>query len=313
MYEPDRFEKLDRCLYCQNLDYEHELTCKDLLNNTSVDYHLVKCKICGLVFQNPRIKKEYISEYYKDMKYYKPCTKKKNIIKLIISRALVDISKRFRRTKLIPDFVEDGKLLEIGSSHGERLEELKKLGWKDCIGIEMDKEAFKYAIEERKLNIINTRLEDFEIKEEYYDVIIMSMVLEHLYQPFEALEKICKGLRPGGQLLISIPYYNGVEYKIFKEYSYGLQLPTHITFFSKKILKEFLGNKGFDEIEFWSQTFERDFTASSKYKYEATGKAIYKLISSNRFVKYIFLKPIMQILAFLGISSRLSIYAKKKQ
>ena len=43
------------------------------------------------------------------------------------------------------------------------------------------------------------------------------------------------GIKPSGQLIFSIPYFEGLEYKWFKEYTYSLHLPNHITFLNKKV------------------------------------------------------------------------------
>lgn len=42
-------------------------------------------------------------------------------------------------------------------------------------------------------------------QEEYFDYIILADVLEHLENPWRALENIKAYLKPGGQVLASIP------------------------------------------------------------------------------------------------------------
>lgn len=326
MKEKINFERLKRCPYCKSDDSKHKmiLVTTDLLNKLPGIFQLVKCSQCNLIFQNPRVCEKDIHIYYpKTMGYYKPlidnkCCKSK--YKERIKKLLMKYSKRFRRIRLYPESVYADdlnpgrfKLLDIGCSHGARLEELKKMGWKNCIGIETDRGSFKYAMEVRKLNVLNIRIEDFNIQENEYDVIILSMVLEHLYNPFETLKKITKGLKPGGQLLFSIPYFEGIEYKLFGAYSYGLQLPTHITFFNKKILNKFLSDIGYKNIRFYFQSFERDITASAMNKYNATGCGIYKIIGSNKVIKKLFIKPILFILSLLSKTGRVSVYAKKSK
>lgn len=316
------FEYLNKCPNCKSKDFQILLSTRDQLNNLPGVFQLVKCKKCDLVFQNPRVCEEDIHLYYPEtMGYYKPVKSKseKNRYKLILKNFLLKYSKRFRRLRLYPDFNNDPsnlnkfKLLEIGCSHGARLKELADIGWSNIMGIEMDQKSFEYAMNVRKLNIINTRIEDFDLGSEEYDVIIMSMVLEHLYHPFKSLIKITKGLKPGGQLLFSIPYFKGIEYKLFGKYSYGLQLPTHITFFNKKILKDYLTSLGFRKIEFYFQAFERDIMASAMNKYKVEGKWIYKFIGTNKIIKKLLIKPIIFILSLFGKTSRVSVSAYKKE
>lgn len=65
----------------------------------------------------------------------------------------------------------------------------------------------------------------------------MSMVLEHLYYPFESLENITYWLKPGGQLIFSIPYFEGFEFRFLKNilmaYNYFTILPFLIKKYSK--------------------------------------------------------------------------------
>lgn len=139
----------------------------------------------------------------------------------------------------------------------------------------------------------------------------MSMVLEHLYDPLRILKKITSWLKPGGQLLLLIPYFEGFEFSVFKEYSYGLQLPTHITFFNKKILREYLSKLGYKDIKFYFQYFDRDVVASAGYKYADTGKWLYKFISSNKTFRRLAIRPFAFILSLLGKTSRVSVLAFK--
>lgn len=114
-----------------------------------------------------------------------------------------------------PEHIAKGSLLEIGSSYGERLVNLKTLGWENLTGVEMNSSAAKYA-QERGLNVQSSRIEDLDFAEENFNVIILSMVLEHLYEPFDKLKLMTKWLKPGGQLIFSIPYFDSLPFKIFK-------------------------------------------------------------------------------------------------
>lgn len=313
------FERLNKCPYCKSEENKHKmiLVTTDLLNKLPGIFQLKKCSECGLVFQNPRVCEKDIHLYYPEtMGYYNPVKIKSKRYKIFLKNFLLKYSKRFRRIRLYPDFLnnlKEAKLLEIGCAHGQRLEELYNVGWKNSIGIEIDRRSFEYAMNIRKMNVINTRIEDFNIEKEEYDVIILSMVLEHLYDPFKSLIKITNGLKPGGQLIFSIPYFEGVEYRLFKTYSYGIQLPTHMTFFNKKILNEFLSSIGYKDIKFYFQSFERDITASAMNRYDATGSILYKVIGSNKIIKKLLIKPILFLLSLLGKTGRVTVYAKRKE
>lgn len=330
------FEELGNCTYCDSKKIHTILSAPDRLTKQEGVFYLAKCRDCGLVFQNPRVREENIGQYYTgSLKYYHPSDKPREVSKLkkikswvyrqilinqfnytnlgqknIAIHILTLPLKHLYKCKLTPTYKENGKLLEIGSSHGGYLESMKEKGF-EVFGIEMDKNAADYSKEVRGLkNIKHSRLEESSYEEEKFDVIAMSMVLEHLYDPFDKLKNITKWLKPGGEILISIPYFEGIEFNIFKEYSYGLQLPTHITFFNKRIIKQYLEKLGYKNIKFYFQPTERDIIASAQYKWEDTGKRIYTLVQ-NRFVRKLIIFPLVVLLSLLQKTSRVSIYATK--
>ncbi len=332
----DIFETLKSCPYCRSRNISVFLSAPDRLTKREGKFFLSKCNNCGLVFQNPRVKEKFIDRFYtKDLGYYHPPLPKKKLYfvsqfkKIIYKSSLINhfdysnLGKRnflrriltipFKRKikiDLLPNFMENGKLLEIGCSYGGRLAELKKIGW-DVMGVEMNKKSVEYAQKERGLSVQNKKIEELSFKKNSFDVIIMSMVLEHLYNPFKILKEITGWLKPGGQLLFSIPYFEGFEFSVFKEYSYGLHLPHHITFFNKRILREYLSKLGYREIRFYFQYFDRDIVASAKYKYEDKRKWLYKFVSSNRIFRKIAIKPFVFVLGLIGKTSRVSVSATK--
>jgi SAM-dependent methyltransferase len=75
-----------------------------------------------------------------------------------------------------------GKLLEIGSGLGFLLAEFKKDGW-DTLGVEPDRFMCRYAKEELGVESLSTILENADIDNKSYDVILMNHVIEHVGDP----------------------------------------------------------------------------------------------------------------------------------
>jgi SAM-dependent methyltransferase len=331
-----KLETLKSCPHCASGKINVFLTAPNRLTSKEGAFFLSKCADCGLVFQSPRIKEEYISDYYtNELGYYHPSQSKKgnlflsrikkfiyyqtlinhyNYINLgkqnIFLETITSLFKRKMKIGLMPNFVKNGNLLEIGCSHGGRLEELKNIGW-NVLGVEMNKKSAEFAQKEKGLNIQIKKIEELSFKKNSFDVVIMSMVLEHLYDPLGTMKRITGWLKPGGQLLFSIPYFEGLEFSVFREYSYGLQLPTHITFFNKKILEAYLNQLGYEDIGFYFQYFDRDVVASAGYKYADTGKWFFKFISSGKAFRRLAIKPFAFVLSLIGKTSRVSVLAFK--
>jgi SAM-dependent methyltransferase len=81
---------------------------------------------------------------------------------------------------------------------------------------------------------------DQQAKEEAFDLIVMSHVLEHVTSPTQFISKATKNLRKGGALFIEVPCRDW-EHKPIDE--------PHLLFFDKKPMKRLLGNQGFEEIK----------------------------------------------------------------
>lgn len=327
------FEKLIQCPYCGSDKLFFLFTAKDRLADLPGEFSICRCGGCGLVFQNPRVKKESISYFYsKNIGYLNPrLAKKRNsgFKNFLKNQALINhfsykgkksfiyflLSSPvvlFLKIKSWPYFKKDGKILEIGCADGSFLEELQEMGWWTK-GVEPSETAAEFARVSRHLDIDKKPIEEASFPGSEFDAIIANMVFEHLYNPFETIKKVSGWLKPKGELIFSIPYFYGLEFSIFKSFAYGLQLPTHMFFFNKKIIKKFLKESGFLRIKFYHQFFDRDMVASSQYKYQETGKMFYKILGYNKFARFFIIKPLVFLLALLGKTSRITIRAIKNE
>jgi SAM-dependent methyltransferase len=79
-----------------------------------------------------------------------------------------------------------------------------------------------------------------QAKEEPFDLIVMSHVLEHVTSPTQFISKATKNLRKGGALFIEVPCRDW-EHKNIDE--------PHLLYFDKESMKRLLGNQGFGEIK----------------------------------------------------------------
>ena len=330
-FEKVEFEDVN-CLFCKAMEKKELLfRVPDRINNLPGIFSLVKCKNCGLVFQSPRPKEQFIKYYYPDwMGYFQPLERKQSGLsrwikskvlfafydyknlgnkKFFIKFLFFPIYLYFFKHQLIPKYIKNGKLLEIGCSNGTRLEKLKRWGWK-VTGVELNKKAAIFGIEKRGLDIRIGSIFDFEFPSDSFDVIVMDMVLEHLYHPDKVILKITKWLKPKGQLMFSIPYFEGLEFRLFKEYAYSIHLPCHTYFFNKNHIKKLL-NGHYQNIKFVFHHFDRDVVASSYYKYQDRKKLQFRFIAHNKTFRFLVIKPLIFLLSLLNKTSRVTVFAQK--
>jgi 2-polyprenyl-3-methyl-5-hydroxy-6-metoxy-1,4-benzoquinol methylase len=151
------------------------------------------------------------------------------------------------------------KVLEVGAGSGSTLLYIKEQRLAaEVMGVELIK--LPGSNQEHplidKFQIANIEEEEIAAAQAYFDVILCPDVLEHLADPWAAVEKISRYLRRDGLLIVSIP--NLREWKtlasiVFKgEFNYrtegGIMDKTHLRFFCKKNILRLLSTPGLSPI-----------------------------------------------------------------
>ena len=127
--------------------------------------------------------------------------------------------------QLAYDVLKPGdKVLDIGCARGNFLNRAKNKA-KEVTGLELNKKTAAIC-HQNKLTVFNESIsEHAKHKPEYYDVVCLFQVLEHIYDVRTFLEDTLKVLRPGGQLVIGVP--NNEPYFLGYDKYCTLNLPPH--------------------------------------------------------------------------------------
>ena len=147
------------------------------------------------------------------------------------------------------------KILEVGCGQANFSEQLLQDG-REIWGIELNPDAAKVASEKLHKVFAGTVESNLgNIPKDYFDVIIMNDVIEHLTYPKEVLEQLMPTLVKNGVVVSSIPnvrYSKNIFKMLFKrDWKYtesGILDNTHFRFFTKKSIKRMFKETGF-EIE----------------------------------------------------------------
>ena len=317
------------CNLCGSDDKSLVGRAKDYYNNFDGEYSYYKCNQCGFVYTNPRPKAEFIDKFYPDDAGY--LTPKKVIPYTVKERKVLNIYFNYQKSYLlnkllfwpfyavtirklkirsVPTWVNKGEILDIGASYGDYMFKVKQIGWK-AKGIELNSKSVRHATEQLKLDVENILIEDFS-SETKFDVVNMGMVMEHILEPNIVVKKVESLLKPNGTFIFSIPNYGGIESKIFGKYWYSLHLPMHINHFTPRTVKYLLKKNGFSKVKIYHQNDYNDFirSLSNMLQDKPYLKVIHSFINS-KFVRKLFVAPIVFILSLFNLTSRMTVYCQK--
>ena len=245
-----------KCPLCGSTNLGNKITAKDYITNVKGEFVYYECQNCHSYVQIPAPTEEFLVKCYKSQNttYKVPQNVKQPIWFVRKSSNLEnEFNKRFYKKNksylleaLVPNTPAPAKMLEIGAAYGLYLNDKKQKGY-NVVGVELSKESCDKAKELYNLDLINDVVENVNFPENNFDIVVMSMVLEHLTNPKEIIKIIHKTIKDKGELLISIPVADGFEFQRFKEYSYNLHPPYHITIPSIKGVEELI--RGLFEIQ----------------------------------------------------------------
>jgi len=247
-YRKLEFEHID-CLICDRDD-------TDLLSIQDGIFRIVRCKGCGLVYQNPRPTEACLPMLYTNEEYFcNPEVGYDNYVKTFFDYQ--DLFEKIykERLKLIRQFKKSGRVLEIGCAHGFHLDFLRRAGW-DVEGVELSPPPFKYAKEILHLNVHQGTVEEIPFEEGSYDLILMLDLIEHLPNIPRTLSKIRALLKPDGLILVQVPWELYHWEKRLEAFFLGKEagkirpdaVPVHLYFFTPETLIMVLQKNGFKII-----------------------------------------------------------------
>lgn len=151
------------------------------------------------------------------------------------------------------------RVLEVGAAYGATLYYLKQNGIAgETVGIDLfedtkNKQKYKPADKFIFGNIEELELHEYE---NYFDIILLPDVLEHLIEPKGVLNKLKKYLKKDGTMIVSMPnirHYSALKQIFLKgDFRYeesGIFDYTHMRFYCKKNIQELLQSSGYKVVK----------------------------------------------------------------
>ena len=232
-----------RCGICNSGSYKKIYEIK-----SKIPFTVVKCKNCGMVYVNPvvsNLAKLYEKDYYHGnsdigFNFTNPLSYGSEI-KLIHG-------ERISKIEEMTD-IKKGRLLDVGCTFGLFVQAALNAGW-DAHGSDLS----KYAVDQaRKLGLKNVSVGLGGFAKNYFDVVTLFEVVEHMDRPLAEMKRINGLLRKGGWVVIQTGNLGSLTAKIRGGNNTYLQLG-HVNYFSKKTLGKLLNKSGFKVIKLDTHT-----------------------------------------------------------
>ena len=152
---------------------------------------------------------------------------------------------------------ENKNYLDIGCGWGGCVSAFKKLGYQSY-GIDPQKQCIDFAKSKYgKCIFYNSTVENL-VKDKkyhnYFSVITLHDVLEHIANPKLLIKRINLLLKKNGKLFIKVPNSQSLQVDILKEYSWEVSPPFHRTLFSLVGLKILLRKNQFKITNVYNDT-----------------------------------------------------------
>lgn len=232
-----------RCSLCNADEPQSWLTLTDRFSGQI--FELVKCGECGLVYSAERPSMDELPDYYpQDYEAYQLPQEDMSSSQAWHAGRMWEMQVSY-----IERFTEKrGKLLDIGCATGEFLNASRSRGWQ-VSGIELIEQTAQIAKERFGLEIFMGRLETTALPDNYFDVITLWDVLEHLPDPIAAFQHCYRLLSQNGLIVFSIPNLSSFDRYLFGRSWIGWDAPRHFTLFTLNTLRQAFSKTGFTLLD----------------------------------------------------------------
>lgn len=112
----------------------------------------------------------------------------------------------------------NGLILDVGCGLGRLLSKLKEY---DRYGMDISKAYLSHAMKVGG-EFCMARVEDMPYKNNFFDTVVCTDVLEHVLDLNLAISQIFRVIKPGGHLIIRVPYRENLESYLHPEYPYEM-------------------------------------------------------------------------------------------
>jgi SAM-dependent methyltransferase len=236
------------CCICEMDNAEPIAVGEDFEYRTSPDtFQAVRCQRCGLVYLDPRPHTDELDRIYPPSYHAFDFSEERFGLVYQVRRRL----EARRLLSWCAGLPPDARILDIGCGDGFHLGLLQEFGRKGWTveGVDADKKAVEAATK-RKLKVHHGTVQQLEQTGRTYHLAILIQTIEHVDNPRQVLESICRILTPGGRLVVVTDNVETLDFRLFGGRHWGgYHFPRHWNLFSKETLSKLAESAGFEVEE----------------------------------------------------------------
>ncbi|MEZ4434734.1 MAG: class I SAM-dependent methyltransferase [bacterium] len=241
------FERVS-CYYCHADDASHLVDANEDLTGKLGTFTFVRCNRCGLAYQNPRVDLAHIGAYYDDEYIAHRKKTQWGVLQPAYDWAMGKYDRD--KDKLVRRYVTldaQSQVLDVGCAVGSFLLALKRRYGCAVAGVDFKDCSYYPGFE--AIEFHKGLFYEQDLAPGRFDLITMWHFLEHDYDPMRTLRYARTLLADEGRLIIEVPRFDSVTWRLYRERWPGLQAPQHTVLYDKAMLLNFAREAGFEVVE----------------------------------------------------------------
>jgi len=237
------------CLICGATDL------RDLTTNRNFGINIIQCNACCFV-QSEFVSDRALESYYRN--FYRGQLNEQGII-AHRQKGLAQAKGQVAYVLEQRPGLKISTALDYGTAEGSLGHELRTIADKVWV-TEMDPQFVALLRKDPLLTLVEHKDLASGTFAGFFDLVSISHVLEHLTDPYQAMDVFTSVLKPGGLLLVDIPN----EVRMLQR---GFQALGHLSYFTKQAFAQFVDMHGcFDLVEIRTCNREVDVFIDSGFR-----------------------------------------------